>query len=136
MFLLILSGCNLTTSTETTTLNEETTLQTYQERSYAEFEALHITDTNLQLSQEEEIYYIYYYAQQCGGCLAIKNEVLSKIELLEDDKVYLVDVVDGSDIQETIDVLYTPSLVQVIEGEAVNIFVGGTNILNVINGLS
>ncbi len=137
-------GCDLTTSSETT--QQTTTVTsvddsdsseiTYPERYYSEFEKLHIEDAKQQLSQNHESYYIYYYGLFCGACTNIKNEVLSKIELLENDVIYLVEVGNSSDIQEDIAVEYTPSLVQISNGAVEEIYVGGTSILNVINSLS
>ena len=140
-------GCDQLTSLDTTTQTTEITTtflettvysedDTYLERNYSEFSDLHITEPSAQLSQEQDRYYIYYYGPYCEHCIFIKNEVLSKIELLKNDVVYLVEVNSPSDINENILVKYTPSLVRIESTEAKDNYVGATAILNILNGLS
>ena len=50
--------------------------------------------------------------------------------------MYLVSVTNSSDIHNDINVEYTPSLVEISEGVAVDIYVGGTSILSIINTLT
>ena len=140
LFVVLLVGCDLTTSsdptTELTQTSNTTTVTTYPEREYSEFDDLKITDKDSQLSQIEETYYVYYYGVNCLTCINIKNEVLSKIELLQNDKVYLVQVSSSQDIHDDIAVQYTPTLVEITNGAVVEMYVGAQRILEVLDQLT
>ncbi len=91
---------------------------------------------SLQLNQSQEEYYIYFYGSHCTACLTIKNEVLSKIELLESATVYLVEVDGVEDISSSIDITYTPAIVKIVNGEVSAVYEQVTPVLNTLNELS
>jgi hypothetical protein len=95
-----------------------------------------IENPSLQLNQSEEEYYIYFYGVICTGCINIKNEVLSKIELLESTTIYLVEVHGVEDISNSIDITYTPAIVKIVNGEVIAVYEKVTPVLNALNELS
>lgn len=120
--LFILVGCDQSTTT------------TGEALDYSDFTEYMIFEADTQLSLDHYDYYLYFYQLQCGGCNAIKQEVLSKIELLESDHIYLVQVTPPgtNDIHPSIHVEYTPSLVWIVNGEVEDIFVGPEDVLTAL----
>lgn len=126
-FLLI--GCD---KASTTTEIEVT----YPNMNYADFNAIAIDSVDDQLTQPYDVYYLYFYGPECSACLSIKNEALSKIELLENDHIFLCQVNGLSDIHDSIDITYIPSLVRIVNHEVDNSYEGVKSVLDVLNGLS
>lgn len=122
---ILLFGCSL----------ETTEVTTYATHNYSEFSDLIISNPSEQLSQNEDQYYIYFYGPTCTACNSIKNEVLSKIELLESTTMYLVEVHGPGDISSSIDITYTPAIVKIVGGEVIGIYEQVTSVLNIINQL-
>lgn len=118
--------------------DEETTTITtivYPEMSYLSFSAYWITDSSEQLTQDESVYYLYFYGSNCGACYGIKNEALYTIEFLDVDSVYFIQADKYSDINEAITLEGTPSLVKIVNGEVDEIFTGGTSVLAALHDL-
>ncbi|OQX93259.1 MAG: hypothetical protein B6I17_03420 [Tenericutes bacterium 4572_104] len=132
---IFLTGCNSlalinpSANTATTTTNTST-------KNYDDFSDLMITNADEQLTQNYSVYYLYYFQEACYACNQIKNEVLSKIELLENDKIYLIDVHGVDDICESINVTHTPSIVKIVDHQVEYIKEGSTDVLEVLNSLS
>jgi len=133
---MFLVSCQTNTTTTETQTTQDTTLLTFQDREYSEFIDITIADIEAQLTQGSGTYYVYYYGTYCYPCGQIKNEVLSKIELLVNDKVYLVETNSLSDINENINVEYTPSIVIITDNQAVQVIQGEIGILNIIDSLT
>ncbi len=127
LMLLFTFGCDNTTTTESTIITTN---------AYDLYSQHYLTDASMQLSQNYDTYYLYYYQLECGGCNAIKEEVLAKLELLENDVLFLVLVTSYDDINDNIAVEYTPSLVRVVNHQVDEIAVGPTNVLTMIETLS
>ncbi len=121
---ILLTGCGINTTTESAVKN------------YDDFSDLMITNADNQLTQNYSVYYLYYFQETCYACNQIKNEVLSKIELLENDVVFLIDVHGVDDIPESINVTHTPSIVKIVNHQVEYIKEGTTDVLEVINSLS
>lgn len=122
---ILLVGCSADT----------TEVTTYATRNYSEFSNLMIENPSSQLNQSEEEYYIYFYGLACTACSSIKNEVLSKIELLESTTIYLVEVNGVEDISNSVDITYTPAIVKIVGGEVSAVYEKVTAVLNLLNEL-
>ncbi|XMB71987.1 thioredoxin domain-containing protein [Mycoplasmatota bacterium WC30] len=133
IFLVSCQNDVITTALVTT---EDITLITFEERDYSEFLNITIDNPEDQLTQVPGTYYIYFYGSHCIPCGLIKNEVLSKIELLVNDKVYLVEASSSSDINDDIDIEGTPSLVLVTNNQVTQIHENGINVLEIIDSLT
>jgi|AntAceMinimDraft_18_1070375.scaffolds.fasta_scaffold00195_8 hypothetical protein len=116
--------------------NQTTTVISYPEMSYLSFSGFIIYDADEQLIQEEDVYYIYYYGNNCSACYNIKNEALYTIEFLDENTVYFVKIYTSGDIHEDIPLEGTPSLVRIINGEVDEVFTGGTKVLGALHELS
>lgn len=115
---------------------------------YSDFSDITITKAADQLKQEESTYYIYIYGSNCGHCAEIKQEVLSAINSLNEDVVYIVKQVNSSSVHPDIQAKYraysgkdvvgvgTPSLYKIINGSVRGIYVGGDNVLDELHSLS
>lgn len=121
---LTLFGCELNTDATTA------------EKDYSDFPNLIIDDPEDQLSQNYDVYYLYFYGPYCPACNNIKEEVLSKIELLDNDMIFLVQAMQLSDVNEHINVTKTPSLVRIINNQVDEIYESGETILTVLDTLS
>lgn len=119
-----------------TTITTTETENTYPEMDYADFSDIAINSVDDQLTQAYDVYYLYFFGPTCSACLGIKNEALSKIELLENDHLFLCEVNGSSQIHDSIDVTYIPSLVRIVDNNVDQIYTGGSNVLDVLNGLS
>jgi len=128
--LLFLTGCEMTTSTTTTITR--TTVTYLDVLDYQDFEEYIILEVSDQLSMPESVYYLYFYQLTCTHCNDIKQQVLHTIKDLEFNKVYLVESPSFSDIHPDISVTYTPSLVKVVLGEEVEIYVGPDDVIDFI----
>ncbi len=124
LLILLLTGCSISTD-KTTSI-----------KSYENFSNLIISDPSEQLTQDYSVYYLYYFQETCSHCNFIKNEVLSKIELLENDVVFLIDVHGVNDIAESINVTHTPSIVKIVDHKVEYVKEGPNPVLEVINSLS
>ena len=111
------------------------TTNTYPEMDYNSFIKDFITTPEEQLTQEESVYYIYFYGVTCGACQNIKNEALYTIEFLEVDKVYFVDAFTVG-VNTDIPITGTPSIVKVVNGEVVDYTKEVSDVLKVLHGLS
>lgn len=128
MFLsLFLIGCEQTTTTEEN-------LDILAE-GYIEFSDLHLEPDD-QLNQEYDVYYIYIYSRSCTACSGIKEEALSKIELLDNDMVFFVEALYLSDLNENIVIEHIPSIVKIVNNQVDTIIEGGSSVLEVLNGLT
>ncbi|MBI9008733.1 MAG: hypothetical protein JEZ05_01770 [Tenericutes bacterium] len=114
---------------------ETTTTMTYPEMSYLSFSAYWITDVDEQLTQDESVYYLYFYGSNCVACQTIKDEALYTIEFLDVDAVYFVQADSFSAINAAITIEGTPSLVKIVNGEVDEVFTGGTSVLAALHGL-
>lgn len=135
-----LIGCGQTTTTSSVT-------NQYPDMDYNSFLNITILDSEEQLTQEEDTYYIYIYGSSCGHCAAIKNELLYTIEFINEDKVYIVKQEDAYSVHEDIVEAYntyrgtdivgvgTPSLYKIRNGSVVSIAVGGDSVLEVLHSL-
>ncbi len=116
--------------------DEETTItMTYPEMSYLSFSTSWINNESEQLTQDENVYYVYFYGSSCSACYNIKDEALYTIEFLNNDTVYFVVADRLSDINEAITLGGTPSLVKVVNGKVDEIFTGGSSVLTALHGL-
>jgi len=116
--------------------DQTTTVMTYPVMSYLSFSGSIIHEANEQLDQEEDVYYIYYYGDNCSACTNIKNEALYTIEFLNEDSVYFVKLYTSSDIHEDISIEGTPSLVRIVNGEVDEVFKGGQKVIDALHDLS
>lgn len=116
--------------------DKTTTEITYPEMSYLSFSAQKISDVSEQLTQDEDVYYVYFYGSSCSACEDIKNEALFTIEFLTEDKVYLVEVSSLSDIYDSIPISVTPAIVKVVDGEVNSYLTGGSKVLDALHGLN
>jgi thiol-disulfide isomerase/thioredoxin len=123
--LFFLVGCEEITTT-TTTLTSETI--SYLDLDYSDFGGQFIYNSEEQLSKPEIEYYIYFYGPFCSACHVLKPEILDRFYRAENDVIYLVAVNYSSDINDDIDIRYTPSLVKVVDGEVVETYQGNTAI--------
>jgi len=122
-----LIGCENTTTSTTIT---------YPNKDYSQFAENFISNPEDQLNQEYDEYYLYFYGPTCLSCEYIKNEVLSKIELLSDTMIFFVEASIPADVNSEIAVTHTPSLVKVVNHQVVEIFEGGASLLSEIDTLS
>lgn len=118
--------------------DEETTTAEilYPEMSYLSFSSQKITVVSEQLTQEEDVYYLYFYGANCSACALIKNEALYTIEFLTEDTVYFVEANVLSEIHDDISISGTPSLVKIVNGEVESSVTNGTNVLDALHGLN
>ncbi|MBN2540262.1 MAG: hypothetical protein JXB08_01925 [Bacilli bacterium] len=131
----ILIGCQVSTTvatTDMTTISETTTFGL----DYSDFSEYQLTDVTAQLSQEYDTYYLYFYQEICYSCNFIKQEVLAKLELLENDIIFLVELHNSADVNDLIDVDQTPSMVRVVNNQVDEIAVGSVAVLAMIEPLS
>jgi len=115
---------------------DKTSTTTSFEYDYSMFVSLWVTDPSQQLNVSDEPYYLYFYGVTCTHCNAIKQEVLSTIATLSEDRVYLVSVTSILDIHSEISVTSTPAIVYVVNHQVSGISVGETQVLEIFNGLS
>lgn len=123
---LFLIGCEETTTTTTTTLTSETI--SYLDLDYSDFGGQFIYNPEQQLTMPESEYYLYFYGPFCSACHVLKPEILDRFYRAENDVIYLVSVNYSSDINDDIDIRYTPTLVKVVGGEVVETYQGNTAI--------
>jgi len=103
---------------------------------YSDFLAITLTDTDDQLTQEEDLYYLYFFSPYCSACDSIKNEVLYKITLLRIDRIYLVETLSGDAVATDISVTNIPTLVKVVDHQVEAYFVGTTQVKEELKTLS
>lgn len=135
LFLLsiFLVSCEQTsepTDSPTTTIN-----LAVLEEGYRDFEDMHL-EPEEQLTQAYEVYYIYVYSRFCTACSGIKEEALSKIELLENDVVFFVEGLYATDLNEAIDLTYIPAIITIRNNQVQSVIDGGSNVLEVLDGLT
>jgi len=106
---------------------------------YIDYEYYQLTTFDQQLNHEQNEYYIYYYFENCGACLRVKNDVLGKIANLNEDHLFLFDVQSGIEIHpdeflrdEDDGKFYTPTLVHVEDGEFIEKWVGMDEVLSIL----
>jgi hypothetical protein len=128
--LLGIFGCVADTTQSVTT---ETQIGTTYD--YSDFSALIISDVSQQMSMPEDDYYIYFYGSVCHFCTEIKQTVLSKIQALSQDKVYIVMIDYISDIHNDIDVTGTPAIVHIVNHQVESIHQNKTNVLALLPSL-
>lgn len=126
---LLLVGCETTTS-ETTT-----TTISYMDLDYSDFQGQFIDDVDEQLNMPYQEYYIYYYGPNCSACIILKPEILDRFYHAKNDVIYFVAVITPDDINENVDIRYTPSLVKVIDGEVTEAYQGNTAIRGMIEDI-
>lgn len=103
---------------------------------YSDFAQLLVSDPNMQLNVSDDPYYLYYFGETCYHCNNIKQLVLAKILTLQEDQVYLVDVVSTESIMNGINVVKTPSLVKIENHQVISIYEGEESVLSVLGTLS
>jgi hypothetical protein len=114
---------------------QTTTTTSFAGYNYSDFPELLISDPYTQLNVLDQDYYVYYYGLTCAHCIAIKQEVLTKIALLTQDHVFLVQVSSLSDIMPGIGVTKTPTIIKVVNHQLVSLDVGDTDVLAVFDSL-
>ncbi len=130
LFVLCIYGC---AESDVSEVNVTETFD--QTLDYADFPGLVLEDPLDQLNRPETEYYIYFYGPHCTSCIRIKPEVLTIVSELTDVKVYLVEATSLADVHPDIPLEFTPSLVQVRDGEVIRIYQNATNILVALNDL-
>ena len=103
---------------------------------YSDFPEITLSDPNQQLTQPESVYYLYFFEQDCPACNSVKQEVLSKIESLRNDKVYLCEVVVYGSINSNISVNYIPAIVRIVNNEVDAVYEKTSGVIPIIETLS
>ncbi len=131
MFVVVL-GCSDDNPT-----NDYTNNTVSETLDYGQFYELQINAFSEQLYYTDDVYYIYYYQENCGGCIRIKDDVLSKIDSLQVDTILLFDVYfnlafGGIDLEPSFNLSVTPSLVKVYQNQFVEVYEGPDEILSIL----
>ncbi|MFK5883593.1 MAG: thioredoxin family protein [Candidatus Izemoplasma sp.] len=99
---------------------------------YSDFD--HLSNYSQVLTQEEDQYFVYFYATWCSICATVKTDVLTFTNSnVNDAKVYLIDIdhLAGENFIPGFDGV--PTMVTIVNGQLVNMNVGGTAIRITIN---
>jgi len=123
----LLLGCDQSSSTTT---SQSTGYD------YSDFTNLLVSDKDFQLIMSDTPYYLYFYGATCTHCMAIKQEVLTKIASLKSDVIFLARVNSLRDVSPDIDVTATPALVYVVDHKPVAYYDGQSTVLEQINQLN
>lgn len=104
---------------------------------YEDYNFYQIESYSEQLYKSDESFYVYYYSVYCQGCERIRNDILGIITELKEDQLYLFDTGGTSEIklEESFNLLNTPTLVWVKNNEYQEKYVGPTDILAVLKTL-
>lgn len=119
---------------------ESTTSDTSQstfDYKYSDYAFYQVKNFDQQLNYQDGTYYVYYYSEGCGGCQAIKEDVLSIIAYLEEDTLLLFDVYQSPQIplEPSIGLKSTPSLVKISDNQSQEVYVGSSDILPILEQL-
>ena len=97
------------------------------ELDYSDFE--HLTNYSQVLTQEEDQYFVYFYATWCSICATVKSDILTFTDSnVNGVKVYLVDIdyLAGENFIPGFEGV--PTMVTIVNGALVNTNIGGTAI--------
>ena len=102
---------------------------------YKDFSDLFILNAEEQLSQDEPIYYLYFYGKDCRYCMEIKQELLEKVSNIKNSTIYFVEYLGKGSVNENIDLNSLPTLFKIENQLVVNEYKGATQVIEKIRDL-
>lgn len=97
-----------------------------KELDYSSFTHIEYEQTIYDMDEDE--YLVYFYTEECGACIALKQEVLEFADSNNADvEVYFVDlniVVSGGTLSVPAAVTHTPTLIIIKDGVLVDLIMG------------
>ena len=103
-----------------------------EELDYSSFEEHLISSYDEATYQNQNKYIVYYYSQNCGHCVEVKEDILEFFDNYDALPFYIFNISDADDVSDLDEFVGTPTVFVMSDNKVSESYIGSTNIYSFI----